>query len=129
MSSEVSLPHFSQLDAVTPTGPRSQRLTYSLSRCSSMPCRTSGFDTALALAASAALGIVMTALATIFALVPLALGLSESAGIVGQPLAITVIGGLTSSTVLTLAVVPALYLVLQGRRQERIRERRTNPAS
>ncbi|WP_041227756.1 efflux RND transporter permease subunit [Deinococcus deserti] len=71
----------------------------------------------------------MTALATIFALVPLALGLSESAGIVGQPLAITVIGGLTSSTVLTLAVVPALYLVLQGRRQERIRERRTNPAS
>ena len=68
--------------------------------------------------------ILMTALATIFALVPLALGLSESAGIVGQPLAITVIGGLTSSTFLTLAVVPALYLLLQGRRQQRVRDRR-----
>lgn len=68
--------------------------------------------------------IVMTALATIFALLPLALGLSESAGIVGKPLAVTVIGGLTSSTVLTLAVVPALYLLVQGRRQHRVRERR-----
>lgn len=68
--------------------------------------------------------IVMTALATIFALLPLALGLSESAGIVGKPLAVTVIGGLASSTVLTLAVVPALYLLVQGRRQHRVRERR-----
>ncbi len=62
--------------------------------------------------------IVMTALTTILALMPLALGFSEGGGIVGQPLALTVIGGLTSSTILTLFVVPALYLTVLGRRKK-----------
>ncbi|PYE56682.1 efflux RND transporter permease subunit [Deinococcus yavapaiensis] len=57
--------------------------------------------------------IIMTALTTILALSPLALGVSESGAIVGQPLAITVIGGLASSTLLTLVVIPALYLTVE----------------
>lgn len=52
--------------------------------------------------------ILMTALTTIFALVPLALGLSEGA-LIAAELGVVVIGGLVSSTVLTLIVVPVLY--------------------
>ncbi len=52
--------------------------------------------------------ILMTALATIFALVPLALSNSAS-GLISKGLAITVIGGLTTSTLLTLVFVPVLY--------------------
>ncbi|NJK45779.1 MAG: hypothetical protein HC933_17290 [Pleurocapsa sp. SU_196_0] len=69
--------------------------------------------------------IVMTALTTILALMPSALGLFESSGgIIGQPLALTVIGGLTSSTFLTLFVVPALYLAVYGRRKSKTQEAR-----
>ncbi|HEX2863667.1 MAG TPA: efflux RND transporter permease subunit, partial [Deinococcales bacterium] len=59
--------------------------------------------------------IVMTALTTILGLAPLAAGLAQGGSIVGKPLAVTVIGGLTSSTFLTLVVVPALYLAVLGR--------------
>ncbi len=52
--------------------------------------------------------VLMTALATIFAMIPVALGLREG-GEMLQPLAVTVIGGLTGSTFLTLLVVPAIY--------------------
>ncbi|MGD7045838.1 efflux RND transporter permease subunit [Jeotgalibacillus proteolyticus] len=52
--------------------------------------------------------ILMTALATILALVPLALSQSSS-GVISKSLAITVIGGLTTSTILTLVFVPVLY--------------------
>ena len=48
----------------------------------------------------------MTALATIFALTPMALGITGHGGFISQPLAIVVIGGLVSSTVLTLLVLP-----------------------
>ncbi len=58
--------------------------------------------------------IVMTALATIFALSPLALGITGG-GFISQPLAIVVIGGLVSSTVLTLVIVPVLYWLVEGR--------------
>ena len=55
--------------------------------------------------------ILMTAAATIFALVPLATGLSGSGGgFISQPLAIVVIGGLFTATLLTLVVLPALYV-------------------
>lgn len=55
--------------------------------------------------------ILMTALATIFALVPLAVGLSEGA-IIASELGTVVIGGLFSSTVLTLLIVPVAYMML-----------------
>ena len=50
--------------------------------------------------------ILMTALATIFALTPMAIGITGSGGFISQPLAIVVIGGLFSSTLLTLVIVP-----------------------
>ncbi|HEX5597661.1 MAG TPA: efflux RND transporter permease subunit [Micromonosporaceae bacterium] len=58
--------------------------------------------------------ILMTALATIFALLPMAFGLTGQGGFVSQPLAIVVIGGLISSTLLTLVLVPALYTMVEG---------------
>jgi HAE1 family hydrophobic/amphiphilic exporter-1 len=52
--------------------------------------------------------ILMTALATIGALIPLAIG-AEGSGLISQGLGITVIGGLVSSTLLTLVIVPVVY--------------------
>jgi hydrophobic/amphiphilic exporter-1 (mainly G- bacteria), HAE1 family len=63
--------------------------------------------------------ILMTALATIFALLPLALGVTGQGGFISQPLAIVVIGGLLSSTLLTLVVLPALYYLVEGWRERR----------
>lgn len=54
--------------------------------------------------------ILMTALATIGALIPLAFGL-EGGGLISKGLGVTVIGGLTSSTLLTLVIVPIVYEV------------------
>lgn len=55
--------------------------------------------------------ILMTTLTTVLGLVPMALGLGEGAEL-RAPLAITVIGGLTSATVLTLIIVPCLYRIV-----------------
>ncbi len=63
--------------------------------------------------------ILMTALATIFALTPMALGLTGGGGFISQPLAVVVIGGLVSSTALTLILVPVLYRLVEGRREKR----------
>ncbi|MEF3402987.1 efflux RND transporter permease subunit [Agromyces sp. CCNWLW203] len=63
--------------------------------------------------------ILMTALATIFALMPMAFGVTGSSGFISQDLAIVVIGGLISSTLLTLVLVPVLYLLVEGRRERR----------
>jgi len=52
--------------------------------------------------------ILMTALTTIFAMVPLALGVG-SGTLIAAELAVVVIGGLFSSTLLTLVVIPVLY--------------------
>ena len=59
--------------------------------------------------------ILMTALATIFALTPMALGIGGGGGFISKPLAVVVIGGLFSSTVLTLVIVPVLYWLAAGR--------------
>ena len=58
--------------------------------------------------------ILMTAFATIFALLPLGIGLTGHGGFISQPLAIVVIGGLVSSTLLTLVVLPVLYYLVEG---------------
>jgi HAE1 family hydrophobic/amphiphilic exporter-1 len=63
--------------------------------------------------------ILMTAAATIFALLPLAIGLSGKGGFISQPLAIVVIGGLFSSTLLTLVVLPTLYYLVEGAKERR----------
>lgn len=63
--------------------------------------------------------ILMTALATIFALTPMALGLTGGGGFISQPLAVVVIGGLVSSTALTLVLVPVLYRLVEGRLEKR----------
>ncbi|WP_260848059.1 efflux RND transporter permease subunit [Brevibacterium aurantiacum] len=63
--------------------------------------------------------ILMTAAATIFALVPMALGLTGGGVFISKPLAIVVIGGLVSSTLLTLILVPVLYLLLEGAKESR----------
>ncbi|GII78024.1 hydrogenase expression protein [Sphaerisporangium rufum] len=71
--------------------------------------------------------ILMTAIATICALTPMAVGLTGSGGFISQPLAIVVIGGLVSSTLLTLVLVPTLYSIVEGikGRVARRRARRT----
>jgi HAE1 family hydrophobic/amphiphilic exporter-1 len=77
--------------------------------------------------------IVMTAAATVFALLPLALGLSEGA-LLSASLATVVIGGLVSSTLLTLIVIPVVYSLFEGlkrrmrRRLKRREARRDTPA-
>lgn len=55
--------------------------------------------------------ILITTTTTVLGLLPLAFGLGEGAE-VQQPLALTIIAGLSSSTVLTLGVIPVVYLVL-----------------
>ncbi len=55
--------------------------------------------------------ILMTTLTTVLGLLPMALGLGEGAEI-RAPMALTVIGGLSVGTLLTLFVIPALYAVV-----------------
>jgi multidrug efflux pump subunit AcrB len=60
--------------------------------------------------------ILMTAIATVGALLPMAI--SSHAGIVSSSLAVVVIGGLTTSTLLTLFIVPVLYSLFNRRKKE-----------
>lgn len=59
--------------------------------------------------------IAMTSLATIFGLLPLALGLDQAAA-ANRPLALAVVGGLLSSTLLSLFLVPTIFTLLAKRR-------------
>jgi len=70
--------------------------------------------------------ILMTAIATILALLPMALGLSKAGVFIAGPLAIVVIGGLTTSTILTLLLVPTLYVIVEDLRG-RFGRKRTTP--
>ena len=58
--------------------------------------------------------ILMTALTTIFGLIPLALGLGEG-GEAQAPMAKVVIGGLASSTLITLVFIPVVYAIVERR--------------
>ncbi len=64
--------------------------------------------------------ILMTTLTTVLALVPLAFGVGEGAD-AQAPLARTVVGGLTGSTLITLILIPAVYVLFhrRGRRSAR----------
>lgn len=65
--------------------------------------------------------ILMTALATMLALLPLALS-GSSTSLISGGLAITVIGGLFSSTLLTLIVVPVIYELAWKKRKAKVEE-------
>ncbi|KGE20451.1 efflux RND transporter permease subunit [Paenibacillus wynnii] len=65
--------------------------------------------------------ILMTAIATICAMLPLLFGDPEQGSIVSQSLAIVVIGGLTVATALTLIVVPAIYELFYFRKSAKER--------
>ncbi|MBE3085258.1 MAG: efflux RND transporter permease subunit, partial [Bacteroidetes bacterium] len=57
--------------------------------------------------------ILMTSLTTILALLPLTIGIGDSASL-RAPMALAVIGGLVSSTLLTLVVIPCVYWVFDS---------------
>lgn len=65
--------------------------------------------------------IIMTALATICAMLPLVFGSHEAGSIVSQSLAIVVIGGLAAATLLTLIIVPCVYELLFFRKSRKQR--------
>ncbi|MDP4085508.1 MAG: efflux RND transporter permease subunit [Bacillota bacterium] len=67
--------------------------------------------------------ILMTAVATVGSLIPLAL--STEGGLISRSLAIVVISGLTSSTLLTLVIVPVVYSILDKIRRKLFREKQT----
>ncbi|MBN1367592.1 MAG: efflux RND transporter permease subunit [Dehalococcoidales bacterium] len=61
--------------------------------------------------------IIMTALTTILALIPMAIGVS-SGSMISAELAIVVIGGMVTSTILTLLVIPAIYSLVHRQKKE-----------
>lgn len=62
--------------------------------------------------------VLMTSLTTILGLVPMSLGIGEGAEL-GAPMALTIMGGLTAGTLLTLIVVPVVYSMFTGYKPER----------
>ncbi len=65
--------------------------------------------------------ILMTSMTTALGLLPMAIGVGEGAE-VRTPMAITVIGGLVVSTLLTLVVIPVVYSLLDRKRWETVAE-------
>lgn len=68
--------------------------------------------------------IIMTAVATIFAMLPLLYKKAETGSLVSQSLAIVVIGGLAVSTLLTLIVIPCIYELLYFKKSKKQREKK-----
>ncbi len=66
--------------------------------------------------------IIMTSLTTMLALMPLIIGIGEGAKL-RAPLAYAVIGGLATSTIMTLVITPCLYLILDGFRPKKYRDK------
>ncbi|MCQ2446567.1 MAG: efflux RND transporter permease subunit, partial [Clostridia bacterium] len=65
--------------------------------------------------------ILMTALTTILAMVPIALGFGQGASII-QPVAVTCIGGLAYATLMTLFIIPVMYELLSSRKVRTVSE-------
>ena len=70
----------------------------------------------------------MTAIATIGALLPLALGFEGGSQVISKGLGVTVIGGLISSTLLTLLIVPIVYEVLAKFRKKNLERKKSKTA-
>ena len=87
--------------------------------------RRTGMTAHEALQAAAVLRVrpvLMTAFATMAALLPLAIGVSGEGGIISKSLGVVVIGGLALATLGTLVIVPAAYsLIARGKREEKRR--------
>jgi HAE1 family hydrophobic/amphiphilic exporter-1 len=66
--------------------------------------------------------VLMTTLTTILGMVPLAVSTAEGAEM-WRPMAITVIGGLTVSTLFTLVIVPTVYAIFAGRKIKRLKRK------
>ncbi|MEY6433537.1 efflux RND transporter permease subunit [Thioalkalicoccus limnaeus] len=78
--------------------------------------RRRGLDTATAIVEAGGIRlrpILMTTLTTVAGMIPLALGMGSGANLM-QPLAIAVIGGLLTAMLLTLFLIPCLYLMVQN---------------
>jgi len=73
--------------------------------------------------------ILMTTLTTVLALVPLVLGLGEGSEM-SAPMATAVFGGLSFSTLITLILVPCMYIILEDIKEKLVRRllRRRQPA-
>ena len=63
--------------------------------------------------------ILMTSITTILALLPMVVGLGEGARL-RAPMAIAVIGGLASSTLMTLILIPAVYEIVERLRRREV---------
>lgn len=72
--------------------------------------------------------IMMTAVATICAMLPLLFKKAEAGSLVSQSLAIVVIGGLAVATLLTLIVIPVVYELLHFKKSKKQRQRIETPA-
>jgi multidrug efflux pump subunit AcrB len=78
---------------------------------------TDKVESIIAAARSRFVPIAMTSLATVIGLIPTAMGL-ERGSEANQPLALAVVGGLTSSTILSLFLVPVMFLLIARRPSE-----------
>ncbi|TMU55141.1 efflux RND transporter permease subunit [Flagellimonas algicola] len=63
--------------------------------------------------------VIMTTVAIIFGMLPNAIGLGDAGAEYRIPMAIVTIGGMITSTVLTLYLIPSLFYVIRSRRQKR----------
>ncbi len=80
-------------------------------------------DQAIVLSGKARLRpVLMTALTTIFAMLPLAIGIGEGSEL-WSPMGISVIGGLIFSTILTMIIVPVIYRVFSSRGERAAKEK------
>ena len=66
--------------------------------------------------------VLMTSVTTILGMMPLALGIGEGSE-VWQPMGVSIIGGLTLSTLITLVIVPVVYSIFGARTLKRRRKR------
>ncbi|AMM94395.1 multidrug transporter AcrB [Peribacillus simplex] len=73
--------------------------------------------------------IIMTAVATICAMLPLLYKKAETGSLVSQSLAIVVIGGLAVSTLLTLIVIPCIYELLYFKKSKKQRRKKREPVN